>query len=109
MATINPNLASAALTIQNQQNGSALKAENKLDERSQEAQRTTGTTSSVTLSGHSTNEVIDYLELNNQQTVRNSEPPEYNKSEATQTSNGLTYASDLQTQSNYTASQTNKT
>jgi hypothetical protein len=105
MTTINPSLASAALSIQNQQNGSNLKVEPKMDERSQESQRTTSTTSSVTLSGSVSNEVMDYLELSNQQTVRNSDATENPRNEANHTSSGLTYASDLQMQSNYLSNQ----
>ena len=103
MATINPNLASIALNVQNQQNGTNIKQDVKADERPLENQKSaTSGNSSVTLSELS-QDTVDYSQLGNNQTLRSADAVENKQNEANQTTTGLTYASDLQTQSNYLA------
>lgn len=104
MATINPNLASAVLTLQNQQSNSTLKTDSKADERPQELSRsTTSGNSSVSLSESSQELSTDYLQLSGQQSVRSSDSVENKTADASETTNGLTYTSNLQTQRNYLA------
>jgi len=106
MATINPSLASAALTLQNQQSNSTLKADSKTDERPQELSRsTTNGNSSVSLSELSQNPATDYLQLSPQQSLQSADSVENKATETNNTTNGLTYASNLQTQTNYLANQ----
>lgn len=108
MATINPNLASAALNLQNIQNGSQLKSSDKLSEVQQEQKNTPiSGNSSVTLSEPLENSATDYLALNAQQTINQTNPSENLQSEKNETTNGLTYASNLETQSNFLANQMN--
>ncbi|MEA1988817.1 MAG: hypothetical protein U9N57_06380 [Pseudomonadota bacterium] len=102
MATINPNLASATLTLQNQQSNSTLKVDSKADERPQELSRSTVSgNSSVSLSESSQELSTDYLQLNRQQSVQSSDSVENKTTDASETNIGLTYASNLQTQRNY--------
>lgn len=109
MTTINPNLASAALTLQNQQSNNALKTDQKTEDRSQEGLRsTTNGNSSVSLSELSQEPTSDYLQLNRQQSLQSADSVENKATENNDTTNGLTYASNLQTQSNYLANQLSK-
>ena len=106
MATINPNLASAALTLQNQQSNNFLKTDSKTDERSQESIRSTSNgNSSVSLSELSQSPATDYLQLSRQQSLQSADSVENKATETNDTTNGLTYASNLQIQSNYLANQ----
>lgn len=102
MVSLNPNLASAALSIQNQQNGTAIKPEAKAEESKQESQLVASNgNSSVTLSSSQQDSSADYAQLAQNQTVRSADAAETRSNESTQTNNGLTYASSLQTQANY--------
>jgi len=109
MTTINPSLASAALTMQNQQNNSALRTDPKTEDRSQESIRSmTNGNSSVSLSELSQEPPADYLQINRQQSLQSADSVENKATESNDTTNGLTYASNLQTQSNYLANQPSK-
>ena len=107
MATINPNLASAALTLQNQQSNNVLKTDSKIDERPQQesVRSISNGNSSVSLSELSQSPITDYLQLNQQQRLQGVDSVENKTTEANDTTNGLTYASNLQTQSNYLVNQ----
>ncbi|BCN92321.1 hypothetical protein THMIRHAM_01060 [Thiomicrorhabdus immobilis] len=106
MSTINPNLASAALSMQNQQSNNNSKIESKTNERSSESLRTPSKLdTSVTLTTSTENPVTDYLSLSRQQTINNTEAVENSANEANETTNGLTYASNLQAQSNFLSNQ----
>lgn len=108
MATINPNLASAALTLQNIQNGSQLKPmEKSAETQSSERTNPVSGNSSFTLSEPSESMATDYLALNNQQTVNQTSPSEDAQNKPNEMTNGLTYASNLETQSNYLANSLN--
>jgi len=106
MATINPNLASAALTLQNQQSNNFLKTDSKADDRLQESVRSISNgNSSVSLSELSQNPATDYLQLSRQQSLQSADSVENKATETNDTTNGLTYASNLQIQSNFLANQ----
>ncbi|MDX1352774.1 MAG: hypothetical protein R3254_07170 [Thiomicrorhabdus sp.] len=106
MAIINPNLASAALNLQNIQNGSQLKPSDSSSPSQQAVKNTPiNGNSTVTLSDPMENVSTDYLQLNNQQTINQNNPSENVQNNNNETTTGLTYASTLETQSNFLAFQ----
>ncbi|QCU89207.1 hypothetical protein [Thiomicrorhabdus sediminis] len=105
MISMNPNLASAGISAQTQQNGATIKAENKVSEPTESQRVAQSGNSSVSLSDASVDNAVDYSELAQNQTVRSSDSTENRSTEANQTQNGLSYASSLELQANYAAKQ----
>ncbi|WP_321325262.1 hypothetical protein [Thiomicrorhabdus sp.] len=107
MAVINPSLASTALTMQNQQNGTQVKTNEKLDENSESSTKPIINNSSVTLSSAIEKSENDYLDLKATQTTNEKTAMTGTSNDSTGMTSGLTYASNLQTQNNYFSLQAN--
>lgn len=103
MNAITPSL-SAALSLQPQQNQLTQKAELKMEEKPS-AQSSNSGNSTVTLSEDALAKTSQQQALNTAQTVQQPIATENRSVEANQLSSGLTYASNLQNNLNYSASQ----
>lgn len=97
MISMNPNMASAINSLQ-----SASQA-TPVAQQPTEAQNLTSSSSgsTVTLSSGQPQNMVDYTNLNNQQTVRNATQVEQTDVNANQSTSGTTYASSLQNTSSY--------
>ena len=107
MAIINPNLASVALNMQNQQNSNPFKTMDTASEDTQSEKNSVINNSSVTLSASIENASNDYLDLKSTQTTNETTQTNLASNETSNKASDLTYASDLQTKNNYFSVQNN--
>lgn len=105
--TINPAMQSVAMSVMPQQSQAAQQAENRVTDRAS-SEVSSGGNTTVTLSSQSQAAGNDYMDLAASQTVNQNAPVEDQNTQASDTSNGLTYASNLQAQANYNAQQINQ-
>lgn len=102
--TINPAMQSVAMSVMPQQNQAAQQAENRVTDRAS-SEVSSGGNTTVTLSSQGQAAGNDYMDLAASQTVNQNAPVQDQNTQASDTSNGLTYASTLQAQANYNAQQ----
>ena len=106
--TINPAMQSVAMSVMPQQNQAAQQAENRVTDRAS-SEVSSGGNTTVTLSSQAQGLGNDYMDLAASQTVNQNTPVQDQNTQASDTSNGLTYASTLQAQANYNAQQLSQT
>ncbi|HEY9018907.1 hypothetical protein [Thiomicrospira sp.] len=102
--TINPAMQSLAMSAMPQQNQASQQAENRVSDRATSEVSSAGNTT-VTLSSQAQAAGNDYMDLAASQTVNQNNPVQDQNTNANDTSNGLTYAANLQAQANYNAQQ----
>lgn len=97
MISMNPNMASAINSLQSTSQPAPVA------QQPTEMQNSTSSSASstVSLSSGQPQNMVDYTNLNNQQTVRNSTQVEQTDINANQSTSGTTYASSLQNTSSY--------
>lgn len=110
MNNVNPVLASAVQANYLQSNGLAdnTAKEPKVTEKSTAVSSSAGN-STVTLSDKNQTQQTDYLNLAKDRRVNEKDSAGTESSEKGETTNGLTYASNLQSQANYNALNTTNT
>jgi len=106
---INPSLASAAMSMMPSQNQAAQQDATRVADRPTSSVSAAGN-DTVTLSSamQSVNGVNDYSNLAASQTVNSNSPVQQQRVETNDTTNGLTYASNLQAAANFNAQQLNQ-
>lgn len=106
---INPSLGSAALSMMPNQNQAAQQEQARVSDRPTSSVSAAGN-DTVTLSSgaQSVNSPNDYMGLAASQTVNTTSPLQQQNVEANDTTNSLTYASNLQAAANFNAQQLNQ-
>lgn len=106
---INPSLASASISMMPNQNQALQQEQTRVSDRPTSSVSAAGN-DTVTLSSaaQSVNAVNDYMNLAASQTVNANNPVQQQNIEANDTTNGLTYAANLQSAANYNAQQINQ-